>query len=933
MKRTNRKKWLVYLLTGILAAAGPAAHVSASEDIPAAEESDVSEESLLSDSIAEDTAVSDSGEEILPETENTVPEDDYTETENTVPEDVYTETGTAGDFEEEFAEEEILQEEEELLTEEDLPFEANDAYITTEMDYGAEVAEGISGGDSLLLQASAAPSYSPDINSWIPVRNQNPYGNCWAYAVTSLAESYQVRAGRAGTNVDYSELALTYSLFNTPEDPLGGTKGDSTRVLVGNYLDVGGNSFWGLEILSQWWGPVAEGTMTIGSSGLKPAHPSAALLRTDTLHLENFFMINIAANPGLAKDMIRQFGAVAGAYWDPNKDGVERSEYYNSEKNAFYYSTNKTSVQNHAITIVGWDDSFPAENFPVNPGKDGAWLVRNSWGVSGNGYEGYFWMSYAEPSLAETVYAADFGSAGNYANNYQYDGGVSNANIANGTTTLQAANVFTAHSGATAESIEAVAVGVGSANTTAKVEVYTKLKDASDPTSGTKAAEASRSMTFTGQYTIPLNKKVTVKKGETFSVVVTLTNTSKSGGHAKIMRENNSTVSGQVQCSCAIEKGQSFVFNGVNWADQVSGGGNLRIKAFTNNTTPTPTPTPTPKPTATPTPKPTATPTPEPEIFPAVTYQTHVQTYGWQDWVPEGTTSGTTGESKRLEGICIKIGNTDQVGIQYRTHIQTYGWESGWSGNGAMSGTSGESKRLEAIQIKLTGAKAGLYDVYYCVHAQQFGWLGWAKNGESAGTAGYSYRLEGIQIRIVEKGSAAPAPLGGRWVSFYENGKAPQPAKNNTGALLTYNTHVQTYGWQEYVYDGDMAGTAGQSKRLEGIHILLLNQKYAGNIEYRTHIQTYGWEPAWKSNGAMSGTSGEAKRLEAIQIRLTGEMADNYDIYYQTHIQQFGWSGWAKNGESCGSAGYSYRLEGIRICLVAKGGEAPGSTEGAFYSR
>ena len=69
-----------------------------------------------------------------------------------------------------------------------------------------------------------------------------------------------------------------------------------------------------------------------------------------------------------------------------------------------------------------------------------------------------------------------------------------------------------------------------------------------------------------------------------------------------------------------------------------------------------------------------------------------------------------------------------------------------------MSGTSGRSLRLEAMQISLSGDMAKHYDIYYRVHAQNFGWLGWAKNGESAGTAGYAYRLEGMQIVLVEKG-------------------------------------------------------------------------------------------------------------------------------------------------------------------------------------
>lgn len=150
----------------------------------------------------------------------------------------------------------------------------------------------------------------------------------------------------------------------------------------------------------------------------------------------------------------------------------------------------------------------------------------------------------------------------------------------------------------------------------------------------------------------------------------------------------------------------------------------------------------------------------------AINYSTHVQTYGDQSYVYDGSVSGTFGESKRLEGIRINV-NNDMLGyeggVRYTTHVQTYGWQgdpdgdgSDWKTNGAMSGTSGESKRLEAICIELYGDVAEHYDVYYRVHSQTFGWLGWASNGEPAGTAGYSKRLEGIQIVILPKGSEKP---------------------------------------------------------------------------------------------------------------------------------------------------------------------------------
>ena len=307
-----------------------------------------------------------------------------------------------------------------------------------------------------------------------------------------------------------------------------------------------------------------------------------------------------------------------------------------------------------------------------------------------------------------------------------------------------------------------------------------------------------------------------------------------------------------------------------------------------------------------------------------IKYRTHVSKIGWTNYKGDGESSGTTGRSLPIEAFQVELGGklTSQYsgGVQYRGYIQDIGWENGWKSDGAMSGTSGQAKRLEAIQVKLTGDLANKYDVYYRVHAQEFGWLGWAKNGEQAGTAGYSYRLEAIQIQVVPKGSSAP-------------GSTDTPFKTYQ---VEYTTHVQDIGWQDYAYDGSMSGTSHQSKRLEGIRIKLassVSSQGSGSIQYRTHIQDIGWENGWKSDGAMSGTSGQAKRLEAIQVKLTGDLANKYDVYYRVHAQEFGWLGWAKNGEQAGTAGYSYRLEAIQIQVVPKGSSAPGSTDTPFRTR
>ena len=290
----------------------------------------------------------------------------------------------------------------------------------------------------------------------------------------------------------------------------------------------------------------------------------------------------------------------------------------------------------------------------------------------------------------------------------------------------------------------------------------------------------------------------------------------------------------------------------------------------------------------------------------SVSYIVHGQDYGWEeDWKKDGQTSGTEGKCKRLEAIQIKLPGGVSGSIEYRTHIQDIGWEKNWSKDGAVSGTEGQCKRLEAIQIRLTGEVAENYDVYYSVHAENFGWLGWAKNGEEAGTAGYGYRLEAIRIQLVTKGDKAPELVG----TIKEAMKA---------RLVGYQTHVQDYGTQAYVYDGAMAGTEGECKRMESIR-MKLPSSVNSSIQYRSHVQDIGWEKNWASNGSLSGTTGQCKRLEAIQIKLSGDVAKNYDVYYRVHAQDYGWLAWAKNGESSGTEGYAKRLEAIEVRLVPKG--------------
>lgn len=300
---------------------------------------------------------------------------------------------------------------------------------------------------------------------------------------------------------------------------------------------------------------------------------------------------------------------------------------------------------------------------------------------------------------------------------------------------------------------------------------------------------------------------------------------------------------------------------------------------------------------------------PDPSTY-KIAYTSHVQDYGWQDWKTDGTSSGTSGQSKRLEGIKIKTGGSINGGVSYKTHVQDIGWQD-WVQNGELAGTSGQSKRLEAIQIKLTGSAGDSFSVWYRVHAQDYGWLGWAKDGDSAGTEGLSKRLESIEVIALPKG------------------QAPDDYDSSVGAMkkktLSYSTHIQDYGTQtgfsDSVDEPITLGTTGEGKRLEGLTLQLDGDLSQLGISYGAHIQDIGWQED-RSNGSFAGTTGQSKRIEALHIAL-GD-SSGYSIWYRAHVQDYGWLGWAKDGENAGTVGLSKRMEAIELVIMPKGQTPPG---------
>ena len=423
-------------------------------------------------------------------------------------------------------------------------------------------------------------------------RDQSPFGACWAHSAMALAEFYAIKniAGNDKT-IDLSECHLAYGAYKTRpnfvvghEEALGGVNYTGSDVSL---LDYGGNLEMAAQFLSKNFGYVNESIFPYitstgsayfdGSGNLKEDRDSLyAGYGKNVLHLENMYEVDIKARPDIVKEAIKRNGIVGCSFHAPNNT----SSYYDSANNA--YSDKYSGSPNHAVCIVGWDDSFPASYFKesVRPSGNGAWLIRNSWDVGTDfSYNSYFWMSYETGSLANEVFIYDVTEKAGFDNIYSYDTQIHNTTCAgySGSKMNKAANVFTVPEGQE-EVLSEVTVEIYR-TTDYDVDIYVNLTDPQKPDSGTHKGTTSGKISFPGLYTIPLSEPVYLSGGDTFSVVVTT---------------DDRWVEYEADCSAyfstsGIKPGQSFYYDPNlegGWKDKCGSGysgGNFCISAHTKN--------------------------------------------------------------------------------------------------------------------------------------------------------------------------------------------------------------------------------------------------------------------------------------------------------------------------------------------------------------
>lgn len=343
-----------------------------------------------------------------------------------------------------------------------------------------------------------------------PVHNQEMLSICWSVSANSVAESSLL--GQF-PHTSFSSLHTSWFTFK-------GDQEEEYFYTSDPYAQSGSNGF-AVGTMAAWKGPVFEEKAPF--DGVNPVDMDEALRYTADYHLQDAYYMPTGiygtTDRGIpleiTKEVILNQGSVAILY-NANTDN------YNPETYAWY--NNEEENTNHVVTIVGWDDNYPKENFceGKQPENDGAWLVRNSWGTEW-GDEGYFWLSYEDKTtVSGNTYILE--EADNYSNNYQYDiTGWSYSIPLNSENpkSAKAANIFTAEND---EQLEAVSFYTTDVGTSYSISIYTGV-DEGQPQSGTlKLENQTGTELYSGYHTIELDHPVKLNKGERFSIVIDFEN-------------------------------------------------------------------------------------------------------------------------------------------------------------------------------------------------------------------------------------------------------------------------------------------------------------------------------------------------------------------------------------------------------------------------
>lgn len=374
------------------------------------------------------------------------------------------------------------------------------------------------------------------------VRNQGSYGTCWAFAALGALESSLLPEEEYRFSADHMTLNNGFQLSQAE----------------------GGEYTMGMAYLASWKGPVYEEDDPYGD-GMTDENLAAVK------HVQEIQIID-GKDYEKIKEAVFKYGGVQTSIYNGLRSSQASSPYYNRETDAYCYIG--TEKPNHDVIIIGWDDSYPKENFSVDLEGDGAFICQNSWGKE-FGQDGVFYISYYDTNIGtHNVVYTGVENTDNYDHIYQSDlcGWV--GQLGYNKDSMYGANVYTAGQ---AEELAAASFYATGKNT--QYELYVVHNFENEDSFAGRIPVASGTLSNAGYYTIEFNQGIALEAGERYAIVLHIITPNAIRPMAIEYAADRATQ------NVILDDGESYISaNGVSWkrADTVEDC-NLCIKAFSNN--------------------------------------------------------------------------------------------------------------------------------------------------------------------------------------------------------------------------------------------------------------------------------------------------------------------------------------------------------------
>lgn len=373
------------------------------------------------------------------------------------------------------------------------------------------------------------------------VKDQGPYGTCWAFASLTALES----------------SLLPEEAFNFSQDHM------SIQNSFSSELNDGGEYTMSIAYLASWQGPVLEEEDPYGD-GQSPEGLKAVKHVQEVQIIEGNDFEKI-------KEMVYKYGGVQSSLYTSLKDSGSRSIYYNAETYGYCYIG--TAKPNHDVVIIGWDDNYSKANFNMDLEADGAFICRNSWGEE-FGDQGTFYVSYYDTNIGiHNVVYTRIDSPDNYDNIYQSDlcGWV--GQLGYGKDSAYFANVYQAKSN---EKLKAVSFYATGKDTEYEIYLVRDFKDSSSLNQ--RGFLKSGKFNNAGYYTVDLSTDIELNFGEKFAIVVKIRTPNSQRPIAIEYAADASTM------DVDLTDGQGYIsLQGKRWESvEKTQNSNLCLKVFTD---------------------------------------------------------------------------------------------------------------------------------------------------------------------------------------------------------------------------------------------------------------------------------------------------------------------------------------------------------------